>query len=76
MLNDATDDVAKMWIWGYYTSPIMYAMNAITVNEFLGHQWSKVNIKLILCVFVVFTLSYLTSEIILFLHSEVNSQLN
>uniref|UniRef100_A0A161ZXM9 ABC transporter domain-containing protein n=1 Tax=Daucus carota subsp. sativus TaxID=79200 RepID=A0A161ZXM9_DAUCS len=37
----ARDDVAKMWIWGYYTSPIMYAMNAITVNEFLGHQWSK-----------------------------------
>ncbi|KAK1358249.1 hypothetical protein POM88_051505 [Heracleum sosnowskyi] len=37
----ARDDVAKMWIWGYYSSPIMYAMNAVTVNEFLGHQWSK-----------------------------------
>ncbi|KAK1358247.1 hypothetical protein POM88_051503 [Heracleum sosnowskyi] len=37
----ARDDVAKMWIWGYYCSPIMYAMNAITVNEFLAHQWNK-----------------------------------
>ncbi|KAL8123013.1 hypothetical protein AgCh_011114 [Apium graveolens] len=37
----ARDDVAKMWIWGYYSSPIMYAMNAITANEFLGHDWNK-----------------------------------
>lgn len=54
MFSDTTDDVAKMWIWGYYSSPIMYAMNAISVNEFLGHQWHKVSINLILCVLVVF----------------------
>ncbi|KAL8118570.1 pleiotropic drug resistance protein 1-like [Apium graveolens] len=39
----ARGDVPDWWIWGYYCSPIMYAMNAITVNEFLGHQWSKLN---------------------------------
>ncbi|KAL1810495.1 hypothetical protein ACET3Z_027485 [Daucus carota] len=39
----ARGDVPDWWIWGYYCSPIMYGMNAITVNEFLGHQWSKLN---------------------------------
>ncbi|KAM0034718.1 putative ABC-type xenobiotic transporter [Helianthus debilis subsp. tardiflorus] len=33
------DDVKKWWLWGYWSSPLMYAMNGITVNEFLGHQW-------------------------------------
>uniref|UniRef100_A0A166EL10 ABC transporter domain-containing protein n=1 Tax=Daucus carota subsp. sativus TaxID=79200 RepID=A0A166EL10_DAUCS len=37
----ARDDVAKWWLWGYYSSPMMYGMNAIAVNEFLGHQWHK-----------------------------------
>ncbi|KAL1829196.1 hypothetical protein ACET3Z_007608 [Daucus carota] len=37
----ARGDVADYWIWGYYISPMMYGMNAIAVNEFLGHQWSK-----------------------------------
>ncbi|KAL6573648.1 hypothetical protein OROHE_002107 [Orobanche hederae] len=37
----ARGDVAYYWIWGYYGSPMMYGMNAIAVNEFLGHQWSK-----------------------------------
>nr|AGT28053.1 pleiotropic drug resistance transporter 1 [Panax ginseng] len=37
----AREDVAKWWIWGYYSSPMMYGMNAIAVNEFLGHQWNK-----------------------------------
>uniref|UniRef100_A0ACD5VXW8 Uncharacterized protein n=1 Tax=Avena sativa TaxID=4498 RepID=A0ACD5VXW8_AVESA len=35
-------DVKKWWIWGYWASPLQYAMNAITVNEFLGHKWNKV----------------------------------
>ncbi|KAK1370267.1 hypothetical protein POM88_036359 [Heracleum sosnowskyi] len=35
-------NVNKWWIWGYWTSPMMYGMNAIAVNEFLGHQWSHV----------------------------------
>ncbi|KAL8113884.1 hypothetical protein AgCh_020969 [Apium graveolens] len=39
----ARGDVADYWIWGYYSSPMMYGMNAIAVNEFLGHQWSKLN---------------------------------
>nr|CAD1823989.1 unnamed protein product [Ananas comosus var. bracteatus] len=35
------DDVKKWWIWGYWISPLMYAQNAISTNEFLGHSWSK-----------------------------------
>ncbi|RVW28717.1 Pleiotropic drug resistance protein 1 [Vitis vinifera] len=35
------DDVKKWWIWGYWCSPLMYAQNAIVVNEFLGHSWKK-----------------------------------
>ncbi|KAI3766690.1 hypothetical protein L2E82_16759 [Cichorium intybus] len=31
--------IKKWWIWGYWTSPMMYAMNGIVVNEFLGHSW-------------------------------------
>ncbi|KAL0536436.1 hypothetical protein IC582_025385 [Cucumis melo] len=35
----ARDDVHPWWIWGYWTSPMMYAQNGIAVNEFLGHKW-------------------------------------
>ncbi|XP_006652070.1 ABC transporter G family member 34-like [Oryza brachyantha] len=38
----ARDKVNKWWIWGYWISPMMYAQNAISVNEFLGHSWDKV----------------------------------
>jgi len=34
-------DVKSWWIWGYWISPLMYAQNAISVNEFLGHIWNK-----------------------------------
>ncbi|KAJ0680199.1 putative ABC transporter, AAA+ ATPase domain, ABC-2 type transporter, ABC-transporter [Helianthus annuus] len=33
------DDVKGWWLWGYWSSPMMYAMNGIAVNEFLGHSW-------------------------------------
>ncbi|KAK4359611.1 hypothetical protein RND71_021840 [Anisodus tanguticus] len=33
------DDVKKWWLWGYWCSPMMYAQNAIAVNEFLGKSW-------------------------------------
>ncbi|KAJ0808940.1 putative ABC-2 type transporter [Helianthus annuus] len=29
--------------WGYWSSPMMYAMNGIVVNKFLGHSWSAVS---------------------------------
>ncbi|GLJ44148.1 hypothetical protein SUGI_0920890 [Cryptomeria japonica] len=29
------------WIWGYWISPLMYAQNSASVNEFLGHSWHK-----------------------------------
>ncbi|KAK9049678.1 hypothetical protein SSX86_031353 [Deinandra increscens subsp. villosa] len=39
VLNHA--DVKKWWIWGYWSSPMMYAMNGIVVNEYLGHKFKK-----------------------------------
>uniref|UniRef100_A0A0A9DQJ8 ABC-2 type transporter domain-containing protein n=1 Tax=Arundo donax TaxID=35708 RepID=A0A0A9DQJ8_ARUDO len=36
------ENVKKWWIWGYYISPLMYAQNAISVNEFLGDSWNKI----------------------------------
>ena len=36
------EDVKKWWIWGYWTSPLMYAQNAISVNEFFGKSWKHV----------------------------------
>ncbi|KAI0515912.1 hypothetical protein KFK09_008582 [Dendrobium nobile] len=35
------ENIKKWWIWGYWSSPLMYAQNAIAVNEFLGHSWNK-----------------------------------
>ncbi|CAL5206363.1 unnamed protein product [Lathyrus oleraceus] len=36
------EDVHKWFLWGYWSSPLMYGQNAIAVNEFLGHSWRKV----------------------------------
>ncbi|KAF5742936.1 ABC transporter G family member 32 isoform X1 [Tripterygium wilfordii] len=35
------DRIPSWWIWGYWISPLMYAQNAASVNEFLGHSWNK-----------------------------------
>ncbi|XP_078168201.1 ABC transporter G family member 36-like isoform X2 [Carex rostrata] len=35
-------NIKSWWIWGYWISPLMYAQNALSVNEFLGHKWDKV----------------------------------
>ncbi|KAG1346222.1 ABC transporter G family member 39 [Cocos nucifera] len=32
-------NIRKWWIWGYWSSSLMYAQNAIAVNEFLGKKW-------------------------------------
>lgn len=37
----APDDLGVWWIWGYWTSPMMYAANALGINEFLDSRWSK-----------------------------------
>lgn len=37
-----TDSIPKWWIWGFWISPLMYAQNGVSVNEFLGHSWDKV----------------------------------
>ncbi|KAL5059787.1 hypothetical protein RYX36_031391 [Vicia faba] len=36
------DKIKKGWIWGFWTSPMMYAQNAIVNNEFLGDNWEHV----------------------------------
>ncbi|KAG2598998.1 ABC transporter G family member 36 [Panicum virgatum] len=36
------EKIKKWWIWGYWISPMMYAQNAISVNEMLGHSWDKI----------------------------------
>ncbi|RAL41316.1 hypothetical protein DM860_010110 [Cuscuta australis] len=36
------EQVKKWWLWGYWISPLMYAQNAIAVNEFLGRSWNTV----------------------------------
>ncbi|XP_037406461.1 ABC transporter G family member 32-like [Triticum dicoccoides] len=38
----ARPDVKKWWIWGYWVSPLSYAQNAISTNEFLVHSWNKI----------------------------------
>ncbi|KAL6614944.1 hypothetical protein ACP70R_037214 [Stipagrostis hirtigluma subsp. patula] len=35
-------NIKEWFIWGYWSSPFMYAMNAIAANEFLGNQWKNV----------------------------------
>ncbi|KAL2553313.1 ABC transporter G family member 40 [Forsythia ovata] len=37
-LVDFANDVKGRWIWGYWSSPMMYAKNAILVNEFRVHR--------------------------------------
>ncbi|KAL0923809.1 hypothetical protein M5K25_004587 [Dendrobium thyrsiflorum] len=35
-------NVKKWWLWGYWSSPVMYSQNAISVNEFLAKSWSHI----------------------------------
>uniref|UniRef100_A0A5B6YJY6 Putative pleiotropic drug resistance protein 1-like n=1 Tax=Davidia involucrata TaxID=16924 RepID=A0A5B6YJY6_DAVIN len=36
------ENIKKWWIWGFWMSPLMYAQNAILVNEFFGKSWGRV----------------------------------
>ncbi|PON89425.1 ABC type transporter protein [Trema orientale] len=36
------EDIKDWWIWGFWTSPMMYGQTAILVNEFLGEKWRHV----------------------------------
>ncbi|KAF3334923.1 pleiotropic drug resistance protein 3-like isoform X3 [Carex littledalei] len=36
------ENIKKWWKWGYWISPLMYAQNGISTNEFLGHSWNKI----------------------------------
>ncbi|KAM0914710.1 hypothetical protein ACQ4PT_011326 [Festuca glaucescens] len=33
-------DIKPWWIWAYWSSPMMYSQNAISVNEFLASRWA------------------------------------
>ncbi|XP_047147104.1 pleiotropic drug resistance protein 1-like [Vigna umbellata] len=33
------DNVKKWWLWGFWSSPMMYGQNALVNNEFLGKRW-------------------------------------
>ncbi|KAK3411001.1 hypothetical protein EUGRSUZ_J03024 [Eucalyptus grandis] len=35
-------EVKKWWIWGYWTSPLMYGQSAMVINELLGSSWDKI----------------------------------
>uniref|UniRef100_A0ACD5W7I6 Uncharacterized protein n=2 Tax=Avena sativa TaxID=4498 RepID=A0ACD5W7I6_AVESA len=37
------DDVRPWWIWAYWSSPMMYSQNAISINEFLATRWANPN---------------------------------
>nr|CAD1818081.1 unnamed protein product [Ananas comosus var. bracteatus] len=37
------DDIKPWWIWGFWSSPMMYGQNAISNNEFLDKRWSAPN---------------------------------
>eukprot|EP01018_Ginkgo_biloba_P026509 Gb_37006 [translate_table: standard] len=37
------EDIKSWWKWGYWSSPLMYAQNGISVNEFLATRWQKPN---------------------------------
>ncbi|KAK8956349.1 Pleiotropic drug resistance protein TUR2 [Platanthera guangdongensis] len=34
------NSIKDFWIWGYWSSPLMYAQNALSSNEFLGNKWN------------------------------------
>uniref|UniRef100_J3MLF5 ABC transporter domain-containing protein n=1 Tax=Oryza brachyantha TaxID=4533 RepID=J3MLF5_ORYBR len=36
-------NIKPWWIWGYWTSPMMYSNNALSVNEFLADRWAIPN---------------------------------
>ncbi|KAF0905326.1 hypothetical protein E2562_003922 [Oryza meyeriana var. granulata] len=36
-------DIKPWWIWGYWTSPMMYSNSALSVNEFLASRWAIPN---------------------------------
>ncbi|PHT53369.1 Pleiotropic drug resistance protein 1 [Capsicum baccatum] len=37
------DDVKKWWMCGYWSSPLMYSLNSILVNEFDGKKWKQIS---------------------------------
>uniref|UniRef100_A0ACD5Z8H8 Uncharacterized protein n=1 Tax=Avena sativa TaxID=4498 RepID=A0ACD5Z8H8_AVESA len=36
-------DIRPWWIWAYWSSPMMYGQNALSVNEFLASRWGNPN---------------------------------
>ncbi|XP_061343406.1 pleiotropic drug resistance protein 1-like isoform X2 [Gastrolobium bilobum] len=36
------ENMKKWWLWGFWSSPMMYGQNALVNNEFLGKRWRHV----------------------------------
>lgn len=54
VLDDA-EQIKSWWIWGYWSSALMYAQNAIIVNEFTGNNWKRV------CIYVLLVNSFISN---------------
>ncbi|KAK1300229.1 Pleiotropic drug resistance protein 2 [Acorus calamus] len=39
------DDIDPWWIWGYWSSPMMYGQNAVSINEFLDKRWGAMFVE-------------------------------
>ncbi|XP_024534219.1 ABC transporter G family member 37 isoform X1 [Selaginella moellendorffii] len=37
------DSIHPWWIWGYWSSPMMYGQNALAVNEFSATRWQRMD---------------------------------
>lgn len=72
-----TVNIPNWWIWGFWFSPLMYAQNAASVNEFLGHSWDKV-ISLFasaeICFMLLFMMNMYKTTIWILLHHGLSSK--
>ncbi|GAB4859957.1 hypothetical protein Ancab_011436 [Ancistrocladus abbreviatus] len=39
--------IKPWWIWAHWISPLSYAQNAVTVNEFTATRWQKVGVLIL-----------------------------
>lgn len=44
LISVLADDIRAWWAWAYWASPMMYAQNAVAVNEFLDDRWGTVSL--------------------------------
>ncbi|EFJ06133.1 hypothetical protein SELMODRAFT_136014 [Selaginella moellendorffii] len=52
------ENIPNWLTWGYWSTPLSYAQNALSANEFLAHRWQRVHVSLLLFV-VLLTKTFL-----------------